>query len=102
MEKTIYVECPFCDGMLEVDLESGKIVNRWKHEDIPKSPDDRLRGALQKIEESKRKRRDLFESTRGKLDEKKKEIEDVFEREVEKIRKEGGKVEPPKRPFDLD
>jgi len=102
MDKTIYVECPFCQGMLEVSLESGKVVNKWKHEDIPKTADDRMRGALHKIETDKKKRKDLFESTKGRLDEKKKEAEDAFQREVERIKKEGGKVDPPPNPFDLD
>ena len=102
MEKTLYVECPFCQGMLEVGVESGKVVNRWKHEDIPKWASDRRKGALQKIEEGKKKRRDLFESTQGRLDDKKKEALDSFQKEVEKIKREGGKVEPPPRPIDLD
>ncbi len=102
MEKTIYVECPSCKGMLEVNVESGKVVNNWKHNEMPKSAEERLKGALQKIEESKKKRKDLFESTRGELDEKKKDAQDAFQKEVEKIRKEGKPVEPPPRPFDLD
>jgi hypothetical protein len=101
MEKTIYAECPFCRGMLEVNAESGKIVNKWKHEDIPKSADDRLKGALRKIEEDKKKRKDLFESTRDRLDEKKKDAQDAFQKEVERIKKEGKPIEPPQKQIDL-
>jgi len=102
MEKTIYVECPHCRGMLEVEVESGKVVNNWKHDEAPKSADERLKGALHKIEEDKKKRKDLFESTRGQLNEKKKDAADAFQKEVEKMRKEGKPIEPLKRPIDLD
>ena len=88
--------------MLEVNVETGKVVNRWKHEDIPKSADDRMKGALRKIEEDKKKRKDLFESTKGRLDEKKKEAMDAFQKEVERIKKEGKPIEPLQRPIDLD
>ena len=102
MDKTIYVKCPFCQGMMEVNVESGKVVNKWEHEDAPRSADDRLKGALQKIEESKKKRKELFESTKGQLDEKKKGAQEAFQKEVERIKKEGKPVEPTQRPIDLD
>lgn len=102
MDRTVYVECPFCKGMLEADAESGKIVNGWKHDEVPQSAKDKLESALRKIEEGKKKRKDLFESTKGQIDEKRKQAEDLFKKEVNKIKKEGGKVERPASPFDLD
>jgi hypothetical protein len=101
MRKTIYVNCGFCSGMMEVDVESGQVINKWSAAERAKSGEDKMTSALKKIEDAKKKRAGLFDQTKDELDSKRKKTEDVFQKEVEKIKKEGVK-ENPIRPFDLD
>lgn len=99
MRKTIYVNCSFCAGMMEVDVESGEVVKKWSPKE--RAEENTMEGALKKLEEDKKRRVSLFEERKDQLEGQKKKIEDAFKKEVERIKKEGIKDAPP-RPFDLD
>jgi len=101
MTKTIYVDCPFCEGMLEINTETGKVVQKWAPGEKKQSADDKLSAALKKIDEGKKKRATLFDQTQEVLADQKKKAESSFLKEVERIKKEGV-VEKPTNPFDLD
>lgn len=100
MARTIYVNCSFCTGLMEVDAESGEVVKKW-------SPKDRAAGgntmedALKKLSDDQRRRATLFDDTKGQIDSQKKKVEDVFRKEVDRIKREGIK-DPPPNPFDRD
>ncbi|MBI4057433.1 MAG: hypothetical protein HY399_07820 [Elusimicrobia bacterium] len=94
------VECPFCHGTMQVDRESGKIVQKW----VPSSPPvqgDRMKAAMEKLQREKEKRENYFSSAQEAEEKKKKELRERFEKEKERIKKEGDTTPPP-RPFDLD
>lgn len=98
---TFYVNCPCCSALLEVDAEDGRVVNKWTPSERHKSGEDKMKAALQKLQDDRKKRENLLENTRSTLDAKKKRMDDAFRKEVEKIQKEG-LGEKPLRPFDLD
>ena len=75
MRKTIYVNCSFCEGLMEIDVETGEVVQKWSPKDKNKGGDT-MADALRKLGEDKKK-------------------------EVDRVKKEGVKDAPP-RPFDLD
>ncbi len=100
MAKTFYVNCPFCEGMMEVSAETGEVLQKWAPGD-KEAKGDKMSSALQKLEEAKKKRVDLFDVKKGELDAQKKKAEDAFKKQVEKAKKEGVS-ENPIRPFDLD
>jgi hypothetical protein len=100
MAKTIYVDCPFCRGMMEIDLESGTVINKWSHQERDQSGADKMSSALKKIEEGKKKRASLFDKTKDELEGQKKKLEETFRQQVEKAKKEGPKK--PTTPFDFD
>jgi uncharacterized protein YpuA (DUF1002 family) len=100
MAKTVYVNCPFCEGMMEINSETGEIVGKWSAAEKTKD-EDKMSSALKKIEEAKKKRAGLFDSKKEELESQKKKNEDVFRKEVEKVKKEG-LGEKPFRPLDLD
>lgn len=87
--------------MIEVDAEDGKVLKKWAPSERAKSGEDKMKSALQKLEEEKKKREGLFDKTKLGLDEKKKRMDDAFRQGVEKIKKEG-LGEKPITPFDLD
>ena len=63
---------------------------------------DVLSASLQKLEEEKKRRQSLFEKTAGALQKKKENAVKNFEKNVEQIKRDGGKVDPTVRPIDLD
>lgn len=101
MGKTIYINCPFCKGMMELDVANGKIVQSWEHGKETANEGDKIGAALKKLEEAKERRKDLFSKRKEELEDQKKKIIGSFEKEVERAREEGVD-EKPLRPFDLD
>jgi uncharacterized Zn finger protein (UPF0148 family) len=98
---TFYVNCPCCSALLEVNAEDGRVVNKWTASERNKSGEDKMKSALQKLQDDKKKRETLLENTKSNLDAKKKRMDEAFRKEVEKIKKEG-LGEKPLTPFDLD
>lgn len=101
MARSVYVNCPFCEGLMEIDAESGEILKKWSPKQKTEEGGDRMGEALKKLEEDKKRRVDLLERKKGELADQKKKIEDAFRKEVDRVKKEGVK-DPPPRPFDLD
>jgi len=99
MRKTLYVNCSFCTGMMEVDAETGEVVKKWSPKE--RAEESTMEGALKKLEDDKKRRVALFENRKEELENQKKKIEDAFQKEVDRVKKEGIKDAPP-RPFDLD
>lgn len=101
MAKTIYVSCSFCDGMMEVDPETGEVLKKWPAGSKLQPGDDKMAAALRKLEDQKKQRASLFEKTKDEMEGHRKKVEDVFKKEVDRVKKEGVK-DAPLRPFDLD
>jgi hypothetical protein len=101
MAKTIYVSCPHCEGLMEVNSETGQIVQKWAPGEKGADGENKIAAALKKMEEDKKRRVGLFDQTKDDLEAQKKKLENVFKKEVDRIKKEGIK-ENPIRPFDLD
>lgn len=101
MEKTFYVNCPFCEGLMEINAATGEVVQKWSTAERPSEQGDKMSSALKKLEEAKQKRQGLFEGKKQEMEEKKQKRENLFQSEIERVKKEGVK-ENPLRPFDLD
>jgi hypothetical protein len=100
MARTIYVNCSFCEGLMEIDTETGEVVQKWSPQEKA-AGGDKMEAALKKLNDAKKQRVSLFEKKKDELESQKKKIEDAFKKEVDRIKKEGVKDAPP-RPFDLD
>jgi len=87
--------------MMEIDAESGQVVNKWSRDQRLASSDDKMSSALKKLEDDKKKRATFFDKAKGDLEGQKKKLEESFKKQMEKAKKEGV-PEKPFRPFDLD
>ena len=101
MARTFYVDCPFCQGVLEIDSESGAVVAKWAASEKKDGGGDRMADALRKIQEGKKRRENLFAAKKDEMDDQKKRLSDTFRKNVERA-KEEGPDDKPLRPFDLD
>jgi hypothetical protein len=101
MIKTHYVNCPFCAGLMEVDSETGDVVNKWAKAERDVSGGDKIQNALQKLGDAKKNRETLFDKKKNELEGQKKKIEQSFREEIEKAKREGP-AKKPFTPFDLD
>ncbi len=101
MIKSSTVTCPHCAGVLEIDLNTGKILQSWSPSDKSMTSEERMSSALKKIKDDKAKRATLFDEKKNEMDSQKKKSEDSFIKEVERLKKEGLK-EKPQNPFDRD
>jgi hypothetical protein len=99
--KSFYVDCPFCDGMMEIDAETGKMIKKWAPSEKLSADQDKMAAALEKLGQEKKRRETILDDTRHRIDEQKKKAENLFKKQVEKIKKEGIS-EKPSNPFDLD
>ena len=100
MGKTVYVTCPFCEGMMEIEAGSGKIVQKWKPGEKNGDGEDKMSSALRKMEEDKERRKDLFSVKKNELADQKEKLNNMFNKQVDKAKEEG--VERPLNPFDLE
>ena len=101
MGKTVYVTCPFCEGMMEVKADSGAVVQKWSSSERLAEGGDKMSSALKKLEDAKKKRAGLFDMRKEEMEGQKKKTEQSFMDAVERAKKEGV-TENPLRPFDLD
>jgi len=99
MARTIYVNCPCCTALMEIDTESGEILQKWSPKE--KESGDKMGNALKKLDDAKKRRVGLLDKMKAELEDQKKKNEDVFKKEVDRVKKDGLKDAPP-RPFDLD
>lgn len=84
---------------MEVDAETGAVLQKWPASE--KTDGDRMTAALKRMEDDKKKRKDLFNLKRGELDDQKKRLASDFQKKLEKA-KEEGPDDTAIRPFDLD
>jgi len=101
MAETIFVDCPHCGIKMEVEKATGKVIKTWDKVE-KKAGGDPMADALKKIREDKAKLDSYFKAAPDSLKQHQKELESKFKEETDKIKKEGGKVEKPINPFDLD
>src|SRR4051812_9362720 len=100
MTRTHYINCPFCAGLMEIDAETGEMLQKWSAKQKSESG-DKMGDALKKLEDDKMRRVDLLEKKKSELEDQKRKLDDAFRKEVDRVKKEGVKDRPP-RPFDLD
>lgn len=89
----------------EGGLETAWIPNpsaAGKASAAPAPGPDRLDATLKKLEHEKQGRQTLFEKAAAEMQKKKEQADRAFRQGVDQIKKDGGKVEPPPSPFDLD
>ena len=98
-----YVKCPLCQGTLEINKRTEKVVQKWKAT-LPKdtSSDDKFSAALKKLKDQKDSTAARFKQAQNDVQERKKKAEELVKQGAQKIQEEGGKVEPQTRPIDLD
>ena len=63
--RTVYVNCPFCKGMLEVDTENGKVVRRFEAKEMPEGG-DALSEGLKAFKEGEAERERMFREAQEK------------------------------------
>ena len=97
--RTVYVTCPFCKGMMEINTENGKIIRRFAPKEKSESG-DALTDALKDVREGESRREKMFraakEEEKGKLD----RIEKIFLKKKKEV-EESGDISKPLRPIDL-
>jgi len=98
--RTVYVNCPFCRGMLEVNVENGKVVRRFEPKEIPDGG-DLLSEGLKAVRGGEAARERMFQDAREKEKHKLDRIERAF-REKKKEVEESGDIGRPESPFDLE
>lgn len=98
MPEPLIVKCPFCEGTLDIDRQTGEIVRKWKAGEKAAPAAERFKEAIQKLEQEKKTREARFQEAQTLLKGKKKKIEEAFEKEVKKAKEEG----PAKPPHPLD
>ena len=102
MARTIYVNCPNCKELLEVDAEDGKVIKHFKSKAAEKGASgDLLKDVLDEVKGKGEKLDAQFREAKEKEKEKAKTIDDVFQKKIEKAKKEKD-IKPEIRPFDLD
>ncbi len=101
MAQTIYVTCPFCEGFLEVNPVTGKVVRSFPASDKNESG-DKLLSALEKMKNEDSELEQKFESSKKNMNTQKDKLDQLFEEQKKKIKEEGDISPPEIRPFDLD
>lgn len=102
MARTLYVNCPNCKELLEVDAEDGKVIKHFKSTLAEKAgSSDVLTDIIHDVKTKGEKLDARFKDAREKEKEKSKTIDDVFKKSIEKA-KQDKDTKPDIRPFDLD
>jgi adenine-specific DNA methylase len=99
-ERTVYVTCPMCKGMLEVNTENGKVIRHFEARDRTQSG-DALAEAVQAAKCSAALTEEKFKAAQEKEKHKLKRLEETF-REKKKEVEESGDTGRQIRPIDLD
>jgi septal ring factor EnvC (AmiA/AmiB activator) len=102
MTRTIYVTCPNCKELLEVDAEGGKVVKHFKSRLAEKAGSaDVLTDIIKDVKSKGEKLDAQFKDAKEKEKEKSRTIDDVFKKSIEKAKRSKDN-KPGIRPFDLD
>jgi uncharacterized protein YecE (DUF72 family) len=98
--ETIFVDCPGCGCRMEVERATGKVIKHWAKME-KKEGVDPFAESLKKMKEEKDRLDKYFSQAPSSLQKHKQELLDQFEQEKKKVN-EGGPVERPINPLDLD
>jgi hypothetical protein len=98
--ETIFVDCPCCATRLEIERNTGKVVQTWAKLE-KKAGGDIFADTLKKRKEEKEKLGKYFSQAPSSLQQHKKELMDKFEQEKKRV-KESGDTSRPINPMDLD
>lgn len=98
MRKTILIECPDCGLRMEVDVETSKIINKYK-KPVVENSNDPLKEMIDKAKKEKAEFDKYFNDARKEIDKKKEELEKHFEDTKKKAKDD---KERPINPMDLD
>ncbi|MDP8263108.1 MAG: hypothetical protein P9M13_07385 [Candidatus Ancaeobacter aquaticus] len=102
MARTLYVTCPTCKELLEVDRESGKVVKHFKSKKAEKGDSsDLLKDVLDDVKNQGSKLDAQFNDAKQKEKDKAKTFDDVFKKGIDEAKKSKD-LKPDIRPFDLD
>lgn len=100
MSRTLFVDCPVCQEILEVNPETGKVIKHQQSKIKGKSKEDAFSDALKETQEREKKLTEQFDQAKLAEREKLKKLEEKFKEKKKKV--DSGEVEDPLRPFDLD
>lgn len=100
MARTIYVNCPKCKELLEVDASNGKVIQHFASKKKEGS-EDLLGDTLQEIKEKDEQVDKIFNQVKDKSGKRLEEADKLFKEKAEDIKKKGD-AEKPKNIFDLD
>jgi hypothetical protein len=98
--RTVYVNCPFCKGMLEVNTENGKVVRRFEPKEIP-ADSDLLSEGLKAVKGGEATRDQMFREAQEKEKHKLERLERAFKEKKKEV-VESGDISRPESPFDLE
>jgi len=102
MARTLYVTCPHCKELLEVDAEDGKVLKHFKSTLAGRAgSSDVLTDIIQDVKSKGEKLDARFKDAKEKEKDKSKTLDDAFKKSIEKA-KQDKDVKPDIRPFDLD
>lgn len=98
--RTVYVTCPFCSGMLEVNAENGTVIRRFEAK-APPPGGDKLAEAVEEVKRGAETREEKFKAAQEKEKHKLSKLEQAF-RDKKRETEESGDTGRPLRPFDLE
>ncbi len=97
--KNITVRCPKCREVMEIDTQTGLVINH-QPEVKPKPGADFLNERLKSLGEEKAKRESMVSESRAREQGKRERADELFKKVKEKTKE--GPAERPVRDFDLD
>lgn len=102
MAQNIFVTCPCCDRILEVNPLNGKVVRHFESKLKGKTKDQAFLQALEETKERENKLAQQFDAAKDEQKEKLRKLEEKFREKKKKIDSGEDEEEGPIRPFDLD
>jgi hypothetical protein len=98
---TLLIECPCCKETLEVDSNSGKIINHFKKRYVKGSADRVLKNGIKELKTGKSLSEERFRDLQEKERHRKGDLERLFGKEKENIKKTHD-LDKPLKDIDLD
>ncbi|MFV1951269.1 MAG: hypothetical protein ACC630_04835 [Nitrospinota bacterium] len=98
---TIYIECPCCKEIIEIDSKSGKVTSHFKKKFIKGSADKVFKNSIKELKTEKSLAEERFRDLQEKQKHRKADLERLFGKERENIRKIHD-FDKPLKDIDLD
>ncbi|MEI6633232.1 MAG: hypothetical protein WCP22_05355 [Chlamydiota bacterium] len=98
--RTVYVNCPFCKGMLEINTENGRVVRSFEPKEIPEDG-DLLSEGLKAVKGGEATRDRMFREAQEKEKHKLERLERAFKEKKKEV-VESGDISRPESPFDME